>query len=335
MPPLALDSTVKLKVGDSSLKLYRKCALQFSTWLLEHALHPSTPGEWDDLLVEWKQAVAPSKSDFSNTLAALEYFFPNVKGQLQWSHQVKSAWDVAHVTVHTVPMLGNVVRLYAIHVSVLGYPALAIGMVLQQGKGLRPSEMLGIDSADVALPEENQALGARACVIGLGVKRGTKAKRAQSIVLAEDCFTQLIQAIRLLKAVVGPSGCLFPFTLTQYNRLLKKVGKTLNINTNYTPHSLRAGFASEGRILGQSFVELREEGRWVSDSSLRIYVDIVSATAIARSHELAGLKEALSFASTQWPFYVGRSWLVQCHDGPTTASGKCSAVACSGGAGPA
>ena len=313
MPPLALDPTARLKIGEPTLRLYRKCALELSTWLLEHALHPQSPPEWDDLLVEWKQAVAPTKSAFSNTLASLEFFFPHLKGQLQWSHQIKAAFDVAHVPQHTVPMLGNVCRLYAIHFSVDGHPSLAIGCVLQQSKGLRPSEMLGIDSTDVALPEENQALGARACVIALGVKTGTKAKRAQSVVLPEESFGQLIQCLRVLKAVVGPSGRLFPYTLSQYNRMLKRVSKRLGIDVNYTPHSLRAGFASEGRILGKSFVELREEGRWVSDSSLRIYVDIVSSTAIARSLELRGLKEALGFASTHWPSYLARPWVEACH----------------------
>ena len=219
-------------------------------------------------------------------------------------------------------MLGNVVRLYAVHLSTLGYPALSIGMVLQQGKGLRPSELLGIDSADVALPEENQALGARACVIGLGVKRGTKAKRAQSIVLEEGAFAQLIQCLRVLKAVVGPAGPLFPFTLAQYNRLLKKISKRLGISVNYTPHSLRAGFASEGRILGKSFVELREEGRWVSDSSLRIYVDVVSSASIARSLELQGLKEALSFAASHWALYVSRPWVEKCHGNSSKTGGS-------------
>eukprot|EP00974_Lingulodinium_polyedra_P058487 5632549-Lingulodinium_polyedra.AAC.1 len=60
-------------------------------------------------------------------------------------------------------------------------PRLGLGMLLQQRRGLRPSEMLGIRAQDVALPEA-MAFGTRdAAVINLGVRVGAKAKRAQAV----------------------------------------------------------------------------------------------------------------------------------------------------------
>ena len=82
MPPLALDPTAEATLGAASLSNYRKSAFRFATWLLEQSLSPRRPQEWDDLLVEWKNAVSPTKSDFCTTLAALEFFFCHLKGHM-------------------------------------------------------------------------------------------------------------------------------------------------------------------------------------------------------------------------------------------------------------
>ena len=111
MPPLSIDPEVRAKVTASTLKTYRKAALGFTVWLESHHLQPHCAVEWDDLLVEWKAHCSPTKSAFSNTLAALELFFPQYKGQLRWAHHVKSSWDVVHCPQHTVPMLSGVMRL--------------------------------------------------------------------------------------------------------------------------------------------------------------------------------------------------------------------------------
>ena len=332
MPPLFLDSTARCKVTDKTIHVYQRSVLRFTSWLLEHRLCPDSASEWDDLLAEWRHAKQPSKTEFCNALAGLEFFFPQYKSQLPWAHMIKAGWETSHLVKHTVPMMGNVVRLFACHCSSVGHPALGVGMILQQKKGLRPSEMLGLVSEDVSLPEASSALGARVCIIGLGVRTGTKAKRAQSVILPESDNVDLISALRVLKAIAGPSGLLFPYSLEQYNRMLKRISKELHLDIGFTPHSLRAGFASEGRVLGKSFVELREEGRWVSDASLRIYIDVVSASSIACDLDLVGLRPALDFACHHWPRYFTVAWLHHCH-APGSASQAAGGSCHHGGSG--
>ena len=76
-------------------------------------------------------------------------------------------------------------------------------------------------------------------------------------------------------------------------------GKLLGIpQIGFTSHSGRAGFASEARPGGRDFVEIREEGRWLSDSSLRVYIDVVSAASIDLELSLSGLKSAIQFAQS-------------------------------------
>ena len=70
----------------------------------------------------------------------------------------------------------------------------------------------------------------------------------------------------------------------------------LKVNIAWTPHSPRAGFASDATAAGKSFTEIREAGRWIADSSLRTYVDIVTAASISTSLRLEGLRPAILYA---------------------------------------
>ena len=82
--------------------------------------------------------------------------------------------------------------------------------------------------------------------------------------------------------------------------LLNKYERKLWLEIGWTPHSPRSGFASELIAAGVSFTEVRERGRWVADSSLRTYIDVVSAAGISVSLRLSGLAEAIAFAQARF-----------------------------------
>ena len=73
-------------------------------------------------------------------------------------------------------------------------------------------------------------------------------------------------------------------TLMQYNMLFKWLNAACGVD-GYSPHSPRAGFASEGFLAGRAFTELREDGRWLSDTSLRVYLDVVAVATDAASRD--------------------------------------------------
>ena len=312
MPPLGLDPQAQGKVTGATLISYRRAAHMLTSWLLQHGLHPTSATEWDDLIVEWKVHGKPSKTQFTTALAAVEFFFPLYRGKLRWSHAVRSGWEVAHTPQHTVPMLSGLVRLYSIHISAYGSPRMGIGMVLQQKKGFRPSELLGLRAKDLVLPREMGSADLPSMIIGLGIRQGTKAKRPQSAVLPCSEDKALTEALENLKELTEAEDRLFPYSLEQYNRCIRKVSNDLNLDIKFTPHSMRAGFASEGRALGKSFTELKEEGRWISDASLRVYIDLVSAAAIAQSPAVRALSNDVAQASVVWPQYFTRAWLGEC-----------------------
>ena len=74
--------------------------------------------------------------------------------------------------------------LIACHLAANGHGRLGLGIVIQNLLGLRPSVMLAIQGRDCSLPEHGQASEPLA-IIGLGIRGGTKAKRAQEVMLRD------------------------------------------------------------------------------------------------------------------------------------------------------
>ena len=75
------------------------------------------------------------------------------------------------------------------------------------------------------------------------------------------------------------------------------------LDVEWGPHSPRAGFAADRRLDGWQFTEIKEAGRWAADSSLRTYLDIVSAKNIAVQLRLKGKAAVLSWSEENWPSY--------------------------------
>ena len=204
------------RVTQSTINRYQKASQPFVGWLTDHGFCPAHSAEWDDLLVEFKNDVLPKKSDFECLVASIEFLFPRFRGELRWSRQVLSGWAISHCPQHTVPLSKGPAHLIAVHLAALGHPRLGIGLLLQQELGLRPNEMLHIERRDVSLPANSAAFAsASVTVIGLGVRLGTKAKRAQSVILHDPTIIVLVSW-----ACSGWSDDdrLFPFTYENYRR---------------------------------------------------------------------------------------------------------------------
>ena len=100
--PLWLDPLQTAKFQDSFLVRYRKSIRLFLEFLRTNNFQVRSVGELDDLLVDYKNASAVSKSLFEATVAAAELCWPPAKGNLPWARAVLSAWAVVHVPHHAV-----------------------------------------------------------------------------------------------------------------------------------------------------------------------------------------------------------------------------------------
>ncbi|CAK0789982.1 unnamed protein product [Prorocentrum cordatum] len=309
------------RVQPETLLTYRKRAAEFYQWCAAEGAHTWSPDEWGDTIMEYKASVDLLKSHFTSLLAAIEFKFPRLKGRLCRCHAALRGWELEHQTKHTVPMVSTAQAFVSARLSALGEPRLAIGLMLQGKIGMRPSEMLGIVASDLVFPEESgHGRGRGPLIVGLGIKANTKAKRPQSNAILEASSPALVDLLRTLKARAPPGGRMFPYALEKYRKLLARIQSECNLPMGWTPHSARAGFASEATARGMSFEQIRETCRWKVDSSLRVYIDMVQAAHIAVGLKAAGddtdgqiehataitfLYRELVLGTTELPTYAG------------------------------
>ena len=258
---------------------YRRVIGRLVAWLELHSFIPEDEFELDDAIVEWKHDVMPTKANFELTVAAAEFVWPRARGSLTSCRAIIKGWSASYVPKHTTPVSRPLTRLVGLHLCNRRHHRLAIGMDLQHHLGLRPREMLNLCACDVLLPEE-QAVSTRGiAVVSLGTRVKTKAKR-QQYALVKDA--SCIALLRYLKRSTLPEARLFPVSYSTYHKLLRTVVQVdLGLSIPITPHSPRAGFATEAIADGVPFAEVQEAGRWKAESSLRGYVDIVRSASVA------------------------------------------------------
>ena len=69
------------------------------------------------------------------------------------------------------------------------------------------------------------------------------------------------------------------------------------LNAGYTPHSPRAGFATESIAESADNVSVREAGKWLSDTLFRVHLAVVGTASLAVAQKAAGREHELVFAA--------------------------------------
>lgn len=301
--PRRLDEHQAKRVQDKTLSRYRAAARPFADWLVDQGLAPAGADDWDDCLVEFKNEHALSYAAFAQLVSAVEFFFPRFKSHLGWSHAVLSGMTIAHTPKHTVPCGRHHCRFLGAHFAAKGHYRLGLGMPVQQHLGLRPGELINLLPGDLLVSSEAGAAGPEHIVFRLGARRGTKAKREQYAVLHKSAEPVLYNLVVQMRALT-PLGCpLFPVSLDTYRRLIRATEAELKLSIGWGPHSPRAGFATDAVAAGLPFTEIQERGRWLSPSSLRTYIDVVTAISVSSQVNTARLKEAVAWTDQNFEAY--------------------------------
>ena len=212
--------------------MYRKAARVLVMFLQNNCMCPSSFEEWDDSIVLFKNMVSPSKSEFEQFIASVEFFFPRMRGRLLWARSISKGWAVSYVPKHTTPMGQGPARIVAAHMAAMGHGKLGIGIMIQRELGLRPSEMLRLCVRDIA---SIVAHNRRRALLALGARTGTKAKRSQAVILDEPMLLGLLAFALHCAPTDAP---VFGYGYQAYRRHLKTIEARLGIQVSWTPHSL-------------------------------------------------------------------------------------------------
>ena len=97
-------------------------------------------------------------------------------------------------------------------------------------------------------------------VFRLGVGGGTKVRREQVASLHWDRDPVVSALLWRLLQETFPEGDLFEASYAQYRQLLAQVGTCLGLGVQFTPHSPRAGFATEEFSRDCSVADIRQRG---------------------------------------------------------------------------
>ena len=74
----------------------------------------------------------------------------------------------------------------------------------------------------------------------------------------------------------------------------------------WTAHSCRAGWASAHWLLGTAFSDLKEMGRWSYDAALKVYLDVIAASAAMHTSDVARWAAEIAY----WDSEFASRWSV-------------------------
>ena len=288
--PARLDPLHVSTVSNSTFVRYQSAVEKFETFLLLFDAAPSSAAELDEWLVLYRREAVLTRSKLETTLAGIQFFAPCLRGHLPLTKKVIKGLAIEFPSKHAFPMLSRSAKFIACKMADEGEYRLGVCMLLQQATGLRPSEMLGLREHDLLRPNE---LVPR-YVLRLGTNVGTKVGREQTAFFDPDQDPVLAMLLFRLLRATPEQGFLANCGYDHYRRVLSRLSALLGVH--YSPHSCRAGFATEAIIKGELPAVVQRRGRWYSEASFLVYIDVATAMQLEAEFRSRSLDSEISEA---------------------------------------
>ena len=277
---------------------YVKALDQFDAWCKATRQDLQLAEDVDDASAEY--AMSLSKAASEQLLAGLNKAYPRLRGSLPTLTAIVQQKATAHVTAHHPAIPWPLLLLLADHMRLQGKARQSAFILLLWRLGVRPSDGLNLTSGDLQPPShfgDERPIG----VVLLGRARGTKTRRqAYTRIYKADSAT--MHFVWLMKQHTPSEAKLTRWTSSpQITAALRQACQQLGILDCFTAHSCRAGWATARHLAGQSINELLCDGTWTSESTLRIYLDVVSGPNALSHPSLAPYLERIRFLQCEYP----------------------------------
>ncbi|CAE7309115.1 unnamed protein product [Symbiodinium sp. CCMP2592] len=269
LDPLHVNSVLS-----DTYKRYERAVEKFEVFLLQNDAAPTSAAELDEWLILFRREASLTRSQFEVTLAGIQFLAPRLKGKLPLAKKVTKGLAIEYPAKHAFPMLSRSARFIASKMATAREHRLGVCMLLQQATGLRPSEMLGLCEHDIIRPSDFVPR----YVLRLGTNVGTKVGREQTAFFDPEQDPVLAMLLFRLLRATPERGSLAACGYDHYRKVLARHSSCLGVQ--YSPHSCRAGFATEAIIKGEAPTLVQRRGRWKSEASFLVYIDV--ATALQR-----------------------------------------------------
>ncbi|CAK8994609.1 Uncharacterized protein SCF082_LOCUS4000 [Durusdinium trenchii] len=148
-----LHPDLAARVKKETLQTYRKALDPFLDYLNDKwELNSIEPADIDLLVLEYRSERELTRSQHTQLLASLEFFMPHLKGTLIYTKEAIKGRLTAEPIRHTVPLAPEAAYLFGAYHASRGNQRLAAAIFVQLGTGLRPSELLGLNTDHVFIP---------------------------------------------------------------------------------------------------------------------------------------------------------------------------------------
>ncbi|CAE7791178.1 unnamed protein product [Symbiodinium sp. CCMP2592] len=304
LDPLHVNSILS-----DTYKRYQRAVEKFEIFLLVNDGAPSSAAELDEWLVLFRREASLTRSQFEVTLAGIQFVAPRLKGKLPLSKKVVKGLVIEYPAKHAFPMLSRSAKFIASKMAAEREHRLGVCMLLQQATGLRPSEMLGLREHDIIRPSEFVPR----YVLRLGTNVGTKVGREQTAFFDPDQDPVLAMLLFRLLRSTPEQGQLAACGYDHYRRVLARHSACLGVR--YSPHSCRAGFATEAIIKGEAPTLVQRRGRWASEASFLVYIDVATALQVEAEFRSRALDSEIDAASRNLLVYFPKGCFAEAIDG--------------------
>ena len=200
---------------------------------------------------------------------------------------------------HALPLSHKHAKWLACHMAAKALFRMGVAVVVQTRTGMRPSEVLALREHHILLPTSEKPR----FVFRLGAMRSIKVQREQVTFLEWSRDESVARLLWRVVVATKPEERLFPYTYEQHRTVLAMVCQENDVVSHFTPHSARAGFATDAVSDGMLPSVIRQLGRWASESSFNTYVDVVSASQVEAAFSLRKQDQAVQLCSTHLESY--------------------------------
>ena len=290
-----LHRDLRARAKQKTLERYSKVYDDFSRFIVEFGEFDDQPvaSEMDRLFMKYRDIEQLSKTTHQRLLSAIDFFIPELKGTLRLAKESLKGRHLEEPIHHTVPTTSRIVFLFAAQAGADGKPHIGAGLVVQAQLGLRCDELTLMKRKDVDMPISSLEPG----LIALGSTKVTKVKRKQFVrVSFDEHFESYVLLRYLIDGIDDPEALVFGFSYWQFHGSICKYDAMFGLHLGLTAHSGRACFATEAVILhNKTTPQVMREGRWLSETSFRTYLDAIGANAAQAKFASRGLREAGDF----------------------------------------